>query len=467
MIELKRLANQTTYQFACEYIRDCFYESISKSDRERLHVKIAEMFEEQFSKGKCNLTEVIALGIDSVSSKERFEKAVLWWSRTAKIAMNRLALPEALEALSKTRDLISKLEWAPGNIKTELQLLLDTATANEILLGPAAPEVKNVYKDAKRLAEETNEISLLFRTQWQSWFFAYAKGNLTSAQQIAEGLLRTPAYRQNTKYRLEACHAMWDTLFHLGQLRSALPYHFQGMVISRDLSDEKQRQGYAGHAASVCCLSRGALLLWCLEFIDQSLSISQEAIKLAGCLEHSNSQAQAHSHSALLNILRQDPKRTQFHAKQAMAFAKKRVIKPRLILSQILLDISQLQKQPNKNTIEQFEQNICEWKGIGIRLFETLWSAIIAEACLKIGDLDKGSKNIDDALKVIEDTQELLYQSELYRLKGELLLATSKKNRAKAKLQFKQAIEIARKLNIKPLELRALGVCSSIRYQKT
>jgi hypothetical protein len=53
----------------------------------------------------------------------------------------------------------------------------------------------------------------------------------------------------------------------------------------------------------------------------------------------------------------------------------------------------------------------------------------------------------------------------LHRLKGELLLASSPKNRNKAKQQFTEAIEQARNLGTELLELRAL--VSLNRLQRT
>lgn len=466
LLSVKSLANRTMYQFACESIRDCFYGSMSTSDQERLHIRIAEVFEEQFVAGKLESAEVVARHysnaaalvstIDTLVAKERFKKAILWWHRTAKIAMNRLALQEALDSLENAQKLTAKCGRTDEMIAIKLRILLDMVTVNELLRGPSAREVHRAYKSAKRLATQTAEIPLLFRTQWQSWLFTYVQGNLTAAKEIAKGLLRMPAYKEMTVLQLEAHHAMWDTLFHLGQLDRVWPHHFRGLVISRDLPSDEAKRGYAGHAANVCCLSRGALSLWGAGSIDQSSDTSEEAVQLADSLGHPNSQAQAHCQAAILSILRRDPERIQLHAEQALSFAEQHKVRPRLVLSRILLSIGQLQKQPHKQIIEQLEQHLTEWRGLGIRLFETLWFGMVAEAWLTIGDREKGLEAVNRALRAAQDTQELFYEPELHRVNGELLLATTNKHREKAFDQFRQAVNMARQLHNRPLELRAL-----------
>ncbi len=195
------------------------------------------------------------------------------------------------------------------------------------------------------------------------------------------------------------------------------------------------------------------------------ISISEEAIEIANTLEHSNSMAQAHSHAALLRVLRREPEITLLHAEQALACVKGHPLKPRVILSKILCAIAQLQKQPNKGTIEQLEQSLTEWLGIGINLFHTLWLAILAQASLDIRDVSRGRKYIDDGFEAVQETHESFYTPELHRLKGELLLASSPKNRSKAKEQFTEAIRTAKNLDTKLLELRAL--VSLNRFQQT
>jgi hypothetical protein len=55
---------------------------------------------------------------------------------------------------------------------------------------------------------------------------------------------------------------------------------------------------------------------------------------------------------------------------------------------------------------------------------------------------------------VIERTAERFYEAEVYRTRGELLLAQHSSNASQAEQSFRVAIEISRKQHAKSLELK-------------
>lgn len=73
----------------------------------------------------------------------------------------------------------------------------------------------------------------------------------------------------------------------------------------------------------------------------------------------------------------------------------------------------------------------------------------------KAGQPEKGLAELDEALVAVNDSKGRLYEPELLRLKGELLLTLSPKNETKAEACFLQAIKTAHRQNAKTLELRA------------
>lgn len=58
--------------------------------------------------------------------------------------------------------------------------------------------------------------------------------------------------------------------------------------------------------------------------------------------------------------------------------------------------------------------------------------------------------------------EERFYEPELYRLKGELLLALSPQNQAEAEVCYRQAVEAARRQSARSLELRAVRSLSRL-----
>ena len=84
------------------------------------------------------------------------------------------------------------------------------------------------------------------------------------------------------------------------------------------------------------------------------------------------------------------------------------------------------------------QQGLAAWRATGAEVFRPYGLALLAEA-----------------LAVADDKGERRWDAELYRLKGEVLLARSVEHDAEAETCFRQALDIARQQQAKSWELRA------------
>jgi len=81
--------------------------------------------------------------------------------------------------------------------------------------------------------------------------------------------------------------------------------------------------------------------------------------------------------------------------------------------------------------------------------------ALLAEAYSMLGEPETGLGVLTEALALEDTTGERWYESECYRLKGELLLQQNPDNQAEAEACFHHALEIARSQQAKSFELNA------------
>ena len=101
------------------------------------------------------------------------------------------------------------------------------------------------------------------------------------------------------------------------------------------------------------------------------------------------------------------------------------------------------------------------------KLTKPLLLALLAEGGLRLGNLHEGLASVSEGLHLTQTTLDRLYEPELWRLKGELLLARSKDKRKtarsasrnpqakEAKQCFQCSLKIARERGARSLELRA------------
>jgi predicted ATPase len=77
----------------------------------------------------------------------------------------------------------------------------------------------------------------------------------------------------------------------------------------------------------------------------------------------------------------------------------------------------------------------------------------LAEAQAKLGHLEDGLATLAKAFALVEETDERYFESELHRLKGELLLMQG--DEAEAEASYERAVEVARRQEAKSWELQA------------
>src|SRR5262249_22199942 len=91
---------------------------------------------------------------------------------------------------------------------------------------------------------------------------------------------------------------------------------------------------------------------------------------------------------------------------------------------------------------------------------------LLAEAYGRAGQAEAGLTVLDEALGLVQRTGERHGEADLYRLKGELLLALPAAHQAEAEACFRQAIAIARSQGAKSWELRAVLSLSRLYHQQ-
>ena len=117
--------------------------------------------------------------------------------------------------------------------------------------------------------------------------------------------------------------------------------------------------------------------------------------------------------------------------------------------------------------VAQMQEGLTTRRTLGAKGTDTYCSAMLAEGYGHSGQLDAGLTVLAEALAAVDQSEVRFYEAELYRLKGELLLAqagTGHKGQ-EAEACFRQALAVARRQQAKWLELRAATNLSRLWQQ--
>jgi predicted ATPase len=105
--------------------------------------------------------------------------------------------------------------------------------------------------------------------------------------------------------------------------------------------------------------------------------------------------------------------------------------------------------------LAQISSGLEAWRTTGAEVQRPYYLALLAEAYGKSGQAEEALEVLAEALALVAKAGESWWEAELYRLKGEWLLALSMDKHSEVETCLHQALSITRRQQAKSLELRA------------
>jgi predicted ATPase len=223
-----------------------------------------------------------------------------------------------------------------------------------------------------------------------------------------------------------------------------------------------------GQDPGVACLSFGSVAQWLLGQPDQAVQTSGKAVRLSREQSQPSSLALALHFAAMLRQCRREAMATQECAETALAISTEHGFSFWQAGGTILRGWALAEQGDVTEGVEQMRQGLASWQATGSETYRTYYLALLAEALGRAGRAGEGLDVVAEALALVRRTGEGLYEAELHRLRGVLLLQEPSGEgdapAAEAETCFRQALASARRQGAKSLELRA--VMSLARLQR-
>jgi predicted ATPase/class 3 adenylate cyclase len=445
------VAPQTTYIFKHALIQEAAYQSLLKRTRQHYHRQIAQMMEERFPESAEAQPELLAHHYTKAGLSM---PAMLYWQRAGERAVRRSANLEAISHLTKGLEVLRTLPDTPERSLQELTLQRILGVPLLATKDFAAAEVEHVYARARALCQQVGDTSQIFPVLFGLWGFYEVRGDLQTARELAEQLLALAEREQDPALLLQGHRALGDTLVWLGQFVLARTHLEQGIA----LYNPQQHRAHAalyGQDPDMGCRSYVARALWMLGYPDQALQKSYEALSLAQELGHPFSLAFALTFVAVLHRFRREVRAAQEQAGALITLASEQGFPFWLAAGTGLEGWVMAAQGRGMEGIAKIHQSMAALQATGAKLARPWHHALLAEAYMNEGQAKQGLNLLTEALATVHETGERFFEAELYRLKGELVLAHSAEDRLEAESCFHQAIAVARHQQAKSLELRA------------
>jgi len=440
------------FEFLHALYRDVLYQRLPAGRRAELHRQVGAREEAAYGERASEIAAELAMHFEQCGDLQR---ATRYSEHAAQNARRRGAYKEARMHFEHALALLERQPVGSERTEHEVVLRIGLGGVNLATLGWAAPEVEAAYARARALCQELGETPRLFPALWGLWLFYVGRGSLSTAHQISENLLALARESGDDALVLQAHHAAWATAFSQGNFEAALDHASAGIKLAETVRDPSMLETYGNHDTAVCARSFSALALAVIGRTREAARISREKIALAKELGHPFSLTLALVFAAAVDQIRRDAESTREQAAAAIALAREQDFRLLLGWASALAGWASVEQGRTEQGSAEIRRGIAEVRATGAEQFLPYLLGLLAEACLGPEQVDAGLRAIDEALGIVQRTGERFWETELYRLRGELLLAGgAAESVPEAERAFAQALAVGRSQGARLLVLR-------------
>jgi len=386
-------------------------------------------------------------------------ESVPCWLRAGQRALHASANPEAIAHLTTGLDLLAGLPPGPQRAGVELEFRLTLGPAYMAIRGYAAPEVEACYERARELCRELGDPPQLVPVLHGLWSYYIVRAQHTRALTLGEQVLQLGAATNDDGLLLQGNMEVGWSHYFLGEFEQARK-HLERVL---GLYDHQRHSSHAyTYGDNPATSARGSLaqVLWMLGLVDQSLRHNQENLAiLRSLVKHPYSVAFGLVVAAFLHQYRGDVPATRGLAEEAQILSEAHGLAFIGAMASIFKGWALTREGELGEGMAQMRRGLADQLTTGAELVRPYWLCLIAEACHRTGAARAGLPLLDEAEVAVEHTGERVWEAEIHRLRGQLLLTASGEASAEAartaEACYRRALDIAGRQGARSLELRA------------
>lgn len=440
------------YRFVHVLYQNALHEALAPSRRASLSGAVAEALLRHAAGRTADIASTLALLFEAARDGDQ---AVRFFALAAEHAAALSASHEVVALARRGLALLEKLPASADRTRRELGLLLSLGPALTALDGWSAPDVEHTYARARDLCEGAADTPEVFQALWGFSSLYYVRAEFHTARNIGERLLSLANRLGGAELRLYAHFGFGATLFNLGELVTSRAHLEECIGLYDPHQHRELALQYSEDAGSG---ARGYLgfLLTLLGYVEQGSRATDESLALARGLLLPFNLVYALTCAMMSHLFRRDFFHVQLCAEETIALTERHgfmMLNPyaRFFRGRALAGLGRAEEG-----IAQMRTALRDLYGSGaVGVHRTDSFAALADACGLAGQLDEAFDAIENALRAVEQHSERYFEAEIYRIKGELLLARNPADAAEPARCFLHAMDVARRQQAKLLELRA------------
>lgn len=457
------------YTFKHALVQDAAYDSLLKSRRQVLHRRIAEVLRDRFASIAASEPEIVA---HHFSQAGIVGTAIEWWIKAGERAFRRSAYKEAIAHLGKAIAMADDLaQGTPTALLGAGRLRLQIAYGNALIpaRGMAAPETTAAFARARELAaglaagieDPAERLSIYYGL----WVGSNVRSELEPMQELAKAFLHDVEARPNSPEAAAAHRVYGSTCWFAGNFAEAQAHLEQALAIFDPERDRDLAYRF-GQDIDVSAMANLTLVLWPLGDVECACRLADNITARVAQREHVATAIYAHTFAALFDMTRRNPAQTGPHVEEIIRLAREHEMPLYMAAGFYFRGWTNWHAGSRDAGLEEMRRGIALCREQGIALNNTLIETVLAEAEAESGHIEAALASVDRAIAEKERTGQRSFESDTYRVRGEILRIRHPANSAGAEEAFLTAIAIAQQQKTRSFELRAALSLAKL-YQET
>ena len=447
------------YLFKHALVQDAAYGTLLREARRALHALIAEALERQFAEIADTQPELLAR---HCAEAGQIEKSALLWGKAGERSVERSALVEAVELLTRALDQIVTLSTTPALRREQIKLQVALANALTHTKGYAAPETRAALDQARLLIEQAeaqgeppDDAMLLFSVLYGSWAANLVAFNSSAPCELAAQFLAIAKKQRATGPLMMGHRLMATSLTSTGDLIGSLA-HYDRAIALYDPAEHGSLATRFGQDARVAAWSYRSLTLWLLGRPESALTDVENALNAARKTRHAATLLYALTCTNLTQIGCRNYEAVRAQSDEAIALADEKVGAP-FWKADGMIERGCLLALTGKpvDAVRVITSGIDAYRSTAATLYTPWHLSSLASAHSDIGQFDEAWRRIREAMTALETAKESVWEAEVNRVAGQIALQSPERDTSKAEAYFERALAVARQQQAKSWELRA------------
>lgn len=405
----------STFNFLHDLFREVLYRRTGPARISAQHLRIGLRLEDAHCTNPSSCAANLAVHFTEGGDLDR---AVKYRITAAEDQLQRSAHKEAIEHLHQAAVLLSRLPDDDEHLEEALRVQVLLGNALLTAKGYAAPETAEAYRTACELCERLGEGAHSLPVLYGLWNTSLVGGQLRAALEIAESFLRLAERDQSRAVAVAHRAVAWPSVF-LGDPAGALA-HLEQIPPAFDEATTAELIAEFGEDPAATGWSLLAWVRWFVGDDDGATAAIDTSLARLDALGHPLTETYVHTLAAMLAQMREDPAAALRHATRAAEIASQHGIPVFGAFASIPLAWA-TGRLGLGDGVEVQRAGLAGMARTGTVVMVTTAKATLAELLAAAEDIDGALTVVEEGLELVRCTEECYYESELHRLKAELL----------------------------------------------